>query len=50
MANFIAEFFHNPFVTFFLTGFGTWVIVLIIASVLAMRAGLWMDKQIQDEQ
>ncbi len=50
MTNFIIELFHNPLFTFLFTGFGTWIIVLILASIFAMRAGSWMDKQIQDEQ
>ncbi len=45
----IADFFHNPIVTFFLMGFGAWIILVIAASVLSVRAGEWMDKQLDDE-
>lgn len=44
------SFMGNPVVTFFLAGFGTWIIFIIVASIITVNSGKWIDRQLENDQ
>ncbi len=45
----IYEIFSHPLFSFFFAGFGTWIMLLIVAAYFGKRAGLKIDKQIIED-
>ncbi len=44
------EFLSNPLITFILFGFGSWILFITIVSSIAIRSGVWIDRQLEDEE
>ncbi len=44
------DFLSHPFIIFMVFGFGAWILFILIASFIAARSGLWIDRQLEDEE
>lgn len=44
------EFLSNPFIIFILFGFGAWILFITIVSAFTVRRGVWIDRQLEDEE